>query len=171
MDIVSRLKAFLEQNKISNSVFADNCGIPRPTLSQLLNGRNKKVSDELIAKIHTAYPQLSITWLMFGEGTMIDFGPNAKSAANSRESKPFENYVEQTATGSSAKKTTIDFGSDEENTQSPELPLFGPSDEAQPSASKVNADFARALADPSKTIEKIIIFYSDKSFDQFTPNS
>ncbi|MBR6014346.1 MAG: helix-turn-helix domain-containing protein, partial [Selenomonadaceae bacterium] len=43
MDIVSRLKMFLEQAGISNSQFADTCDIPRPTLSQLLNGRNKKV--------------------------------------------------------------------------------------------------------------------------------
>ena len=51
MDIVSRLKLFLEQNGIANSQFADTCEIPRPTISQLLNGRNKKVSDEVIATI------------------------------------------------------------------------------------------------------------------------
>ena len=50
MDIVSRLKQFLQQNGIANSLFADTCDIPRPTLSQLLNGRNKKVSDEVIAQ-------------------------------------------------------------------------------------------------------------------------
>ena len=33
MDIVSRLKFFLEKEHISNSVFADNCKIARPTLS------------------------------------------------------------------------------------------------------------------------------------------
>ena len=29
------------------------------------------MSDELIAKIHAAYPELSVLWLMFGEGTML----------------------------------------------------------------------------------------------------
>jgi len=71
MDIVSRLKQFMQQNGISNSQFADTCDIPRPTLSQLLNGRNKKVSDEVIGKIHRAYPSLNILWLMFGDGEMI----------------------------------------------------------------------------------------------------
>ena len=51
MDIVSRLKFFLEKEHISNSVFADNCKIARPTLSQLLTGRNKKVSDEQVAEV------------------------------------------------------------------------------------------------------------------------
>jgi len=71
MDIVTRLKEFLGQNGISNSQFADTCEIPRPTLSQLLNGRNKRVSDEVIGKIHRAYPSLNIMWLMFGDGEML----------------------------------------------------------------------------------------------------
>lgn len=70
MDIVSRLKQFIESHGIAVTQFADTCRIPRPTLSQLLNGRNKKVSDEIISKIHTAYPSLSMMWLMFGEGNM-----------------------------------------------------------------------------------------------------
>lgn len=71
MDIVSRLKKFINYIGIPVTQFADNCNIPRPTLSQLLNGRNKKVSDEFIGKIHDVYPDLSVLWLMFGEGSML----------------------------------------------------------------------------------------------------
>ena len=60
----------MDNQQIAISQFADNCQIPRPTMSQILNGRNKKISDELISKIHAAYPELSILWLMFGEGEM-----------------------------------------------------------------------------------------------------
>ena len=71
MDIVTRIKLFMSALNIANSQFADTCRIPRPTISQILNGRNKKISDELIGKIHEAYPQLSVLWLMFGEGEMF----------------------------------------------------------------------------------------------------
>lgn len=71
MDIVSRLKQFITFLNIPVTQFADSCNIARPTLSQLLNGRNKKVSDEFIGKIHDAYPTLSIIWLLFGEGEML----------------------------------------------------------------------------------------------------
>ena len=71
MDLVSRLKHYLDSRQISITQFADECGIPRPTGSQLLAGRNKKVSDEIISKIHSAYPDLNIVWLMFGEGNMV----------------------------------------------------------------------------------------------------
>lgn len=80
MDLVSRLKHFLDLQQISVTQFADVCGIPRPTASQLLAGRNKKVSDEIISKIHQCYPDLSIMWLMFGEGEIY--------AAKSRSSIP-----------------------------------------------------------------------------------
>lgn len=88
MDLVNRLKFFLEKNNIAISQFADTCGIPRPTLSQILNGRNKKISDELISKIHAAYPALSILWLMFGEGSM-------ESAANIEVSEPQKQSSEE----------------------------------------------------------------------------
>ncbi|MDE6179447.1 MAG: hypothetical protein K2F86_09795 [Duncaniella sp.] len=71
MDFVSRLKLYLDSRQISVTQFADECRIPRPTASQLLAGRNKKVSDEIIGKIHQCYPEVSVVWLMFGEGEML----------------------------------------------------------------------------------------------------
>lgn len=70
MDFITRLRYFMDSAGITISQFADTCGIPRPTMSQLMNGRNKRISDEVINKIHTGYPELSILWLMFGEGEM-----------------------------------------------------------------------------------------------------
>ena len=70
-NVAIRLKVFIDHLGISSSLFADKCGIPRPTLSQLLNGRNKKVNDVLVGQIHAAYPDLSIVWLLFGEGSML----------------------------------------------------------------------------------------------------
>lgn len=69
-NVAIRLKFFMDNMGISNSQFADSCGIPRPTVSQLLNGRNKKISDVIIGMIHKSYPELSIMWLLFGEGEM-----------------------------------------------------------------------------------------------------
>ena len=90
MDLVNRLKFFLEKNNIAISQFADTCGIPRPTLSQILNGRNKKISDELISKIHAAYPALSVLWLMFGEGSM-DADANTRISELKTPAKPTRN--------------------------------------------------------------------------------
>jgi len=70
-NVATRLKHFMENEGLTNSQFADRCGIPRPSLSQLLSGRNKKLSDVVVKQIHDCFPDLSVVWLMFGEGSMI----------------------------------------------------------------------------------------------------
>ena len=71
MDIVTRLIAFKNWTNLTSSQFADKARIPRPTLSQFLNGRNKRLSDDLISKLHTAFPELNVLWLLFGQGEML----------------------------------------------------------------------------------------------------
>lgn len=108
MDLVSRLKQYLDARQISVTQFADECGIPRPTASQLLAGRNKKVSDEIISKIHQTYPDLSIVWLMFGEGDMA-------TDANIKTSEPqmgniFEQHSRETIENQSQTKSLAPTG-------------------------------------------------------------
>lgn len=69
-NVASRLKTFIESKGLTYSQFADSCGIPRPSLSQLLTGRNKKINDNMVRQIHTVFPDLSVVWLLFGEGNM-----------------------------------------------------------------------------------------------------
>ncbi len=85
-NFATRLKLFMESINVQSSQFADMCEIPRPSFSQLLSGRNQKVSDVLIRKIHAAYPDLSVMWLMFGEGPMLSL----QESNNSIESKSGE---------------------------------------------------------------------------------
>lgn len=77
-NIAIRLKVFIDSCGLSHSQFADKCGIPRPTLSQVLSGRNKKISDVIIGQIHRTFPELSVVWLLFAEGSMLNnaYGDN-----------------------------------------------------------------------------------------------
>lgn len=84
--IAIRLKFLIQKLGITNSMFADKCGIPRANLSQLLTGRNKKISDVVIRQIHEAYPSLSVTWLLFNEGNMWNGSPTESIAYTSTDS-------------------------------------------------------------------------------------
>lgn len=81
-NVAIRLKGFIDSQELSHSQFADKCGIPRPSLSQILSGRNKKVSDVMVGQIHKAFPELSILWLLFGEGDMISTMHGAPSVSH-----------------------------------------------------------------------------------------
>lgn len=120
MDIVSRLKKFLAQEQIPVTQFADNCGIARPTISQLLNGRNKKVSDDIVRRIHVAYPSLSVMWLMFGEGEMyvINENQHPSPAVNNRANSPSSSTIDlsHSVTGDERDLSpTLGFGSFEDS--------------------------------------------------------
>lgn len=69
--IIDRLNIIVKFFGLTNSQFADAIGMPKPSVSQILSGRNKKVSNEFIGRVHEAFPNLNILWLLFGDGNII----------------------------------------------------------------------------------------------------
>ena len=132
--IIDRLNSFLENNGVTRSQFADECGIPRPTVSQMLSGKNKKIGNDVISLIHKTYPDLPVDWLLFGEGDA--------PLKNNLDFKPSENSI-------------FDLNSD--NRSGNEM-----SQKSQESAPLNNIVPIR-----QKEISKILVFYSDNSFDEF----
>ena len=176
MDIVSRLKKFLDQAGISNSQFADNCDIPRPTLSQLLNGRNKKVSDEVIGKIHRAYPSLNVMWLMFGDGEMLLHGSdNQNSSGDLNGDSQYNNE----SRGDDNLQRAISFVGDDDvsgyrsaSTKTQQHVSTSTSMEALQSMMRgaVGRSSKRGSgADNERRVTYIFVLYNDKSFEQFGP--
>lgn len=185
MDIVSRLKKFISHLNIPVTQFADTCGIPRPTLSQLLNGRNKKVSDEFIGKIHDAYPSLSVLWLMFGEGDMLHDKNIATSEPQTGSIFDF-NSDEDVSTKEVSPR--IDFNSDIKENEPDNFSGINESPAPKtrqeiPQNNSHNSTFGVELpeksdkqntitfsADQHKKIVNIIVYYNDNSFESFVPN-
>ncbi len=173
MDIVSRLKKFLEHAGISNSQFADTCVIPRPTLSQLLNGRNKKVSDEVIAKIHRAYPTLNIMWLLFGDGEMIMGGEDNAQATDkmSAQNPTSEGRVDEMG------QRAISFEDDDTNgyrpVNRPTQRVATPTSVNEAIQSIMRSSTAgrpRGAASPdARRVVNIMVFYNDGRFEEFGP--
>lgn len=176
MDLVSRLKLFLEQNGIANSQFADTCDIPRPTISQLLNGRNKKVSDEVISKIHVAYPTLNIMWLMFGDGNMFvddaTLGSDELMAQNlSKTPQQGGLFMRGSQSENQSKRApaTISFGGEKSSTGNTGSAL---SDAIQNIAKSVGGNSTSSSLGSNRRprIVNIMIFYDDNSFESITPS-
>lgn len=185
MDIVSRLKTFINHIGIPVTQFADNCRIPRPTLSQLLNGRNKKVSDELIGKIHEAFPDLSVLWLMFGEGDMLH---NKNIKISEPQTGSIFSYDDNQSTEKEPTTPSIDFnrdfnsgtsnsfsgkiiGSDKhDNVESEDFDKEITSKNKKTYLTAASPATITFNSDESKRIVNIIIYYSDNSFESFVPN-
>lgn len=192
MDIVSRLKQYLESRGISVTQFADSCEIPRPSASQLLNGRNKKVSDEVITKIHQSYPSLSMLWLLFGEGDM-DQTANIETsepqngtiqpvfAPQEPENKANEmefSFASSSHDEESEKNDGADFAPDtvSDEDPAPYLPAPGsPADLAAKAAARKqreakSSDSFTFTTDTRKRVMSIVVYYDDNSFESFIPD-
>ena len=89
ISIAARLKSIIEALGLSDSQFADRCSITRPTLSLLLSGKNKKISDIMLSQIHDAFPNVSILWLLFGEGEMFKKDENREKSSSNLNEDPF----------------------------------------------------------------------------------
>jgi len=176
MDIVSRLKIFMNSLDMTSSQFADSCRIPRPSLSQLLNGRNKKVSDEIVAKIHDSFPELSIMWLLFGEGTMVINSINQFSEPQNTLfpdlHKAQTSYNQHDNNKDISLENDIDI-SPNKITQ-PLSDIIGENtattsrQQSQPSKSPQTA--IKLNPKENKRITNIVVFYDDNSFESFSPS-
>lgn len=158
--------------------FADTASIARPTLSQILSGRNKKVSNELIAKLHAAFPDLNVMWLLFGDGDMIS---DVRS-----ESSGGQNLRTPASPGSLFADSQDDNRTSHGNATATESQqtMRGATPSGLPGA--ISAGFiptttlnafqglgassaAEVSADSPKRVQSIMVFYTDNSYELFTP--
>lgn len=197
MDIATRLKEFIDYSGLQSTQFADACGIPRPSFSQLLRGRNRKVSDEVITKIHESFPNLSVLWLMFGEGDMLTSGNIKISGAENDLNPPplFEENVdnELNAMSSATQLNATDFrqsthmavppGINGQEFVGTPIPFPVPSKASADIEESIDAEksvppsearhasneIAKETTTPPRRVVSIMVFYSDQSFETFIP--
>ena len=152
IDISNRIIEFIGHLKISMSQFAENIDIPRSSLSHLQSGRNKPSLD-LVLKISAYYPELSMDWLLYGKGSML----------NNREVQ-----VQPSSAPS------IDAHSIQK-----ELALETKKEDAQPEIVEKPSDIVietkphLGLDKSSKAMEteQIVIFYADGTYKSYSPKN
>lgn len=190
-----RLKLFMDSVGLTSSQLADRCGIPRPSLSSILSGRNKKISDTLIGQIHSVFPQLSVLWLMFGEGDMFLPGFNSSDTVETPTSA-IENSQDTSSgiTGSDPRlisensETGVGFVPSQnvnnlkDGSENGSQPILEDLEKGENGAStRMNKGFegdlrtlalARQIenlkANPRK-VTQITIYYDDSTFETFFP--
>lgn len=179
MDLVGRLKCYIEHVGLQISQFADIAQIPRPTLSQILSGRNRKISNELMEKLHTAFPRLNISWLLFGDGEMeINSIPQIRTPQdNNQNISPSNdthtsNISQISAQRPESTSTIVDKTSVESNHPTEYLSDRNNNEqynhEDVDNKSKMVAPVS-FNTDSSKKIQNIMVFYTDNSFEIFRP--
>lgn len=69
--MVNRINLILQAMNITPKQFAEEIGIQPSGMSHILSGRNQP-SRDFVTKVIRRYPEISIKWLMLGDGPMYD---------------------------------------------------------------------------------------------------
>lgn len=161
-NIATRLKLFFEFQGLSNSQFADSCGIPRPTLSQIITGRNKKISDKLVGQIHAAYPSLSVMWLLFGEGEMMVQDATMHDVQGESDASEVNLPSESIASVENVKETAVNSASNSR--------IYPINQGVRPVDQQAALRLKIAETPPvTKKISHITVYYDDSTFETFYP--
>jgi len=179
--ILFRLKQFLASTGLSSTQFADKAGIPRPTFSQLLHGRNKSINNQILVKLDENFPELNTLWLLFGRGSMhVNSNSEISEAQNSDSDGLLKSQPTAMAHVTEEKKTeyrrsqglqttTISDLLGQNMRQQPEK-ADTPSDSGAWSASVLCSPADEDTPKSGKKITSIIVLYSDSSFETFLPS-
>lgn len=150
-DLHERIETLMKKEGLSGSQLADKIGVQRSSISHILSGRNKPSLD-FIQKVLSSYKHIQPDWLLFGKEPMykqikqqsiFDVLENQKLAEETDIAKE--------------KKTIIDS-------------------EKKIIEQNINNDkdkdrlINEALSSDNKEVERIVIFYTDKTFKDYSPS-
>ncbi len=160
-----RITEFLVKENISPAEFADKIGVQRSSVSHVLNGRNYPGAS-FIQKMLSIYKGLNPRWLLLGEGMMMETNNSGKEP--SLFSFPFSEDREEnrksllkSLTSKSNDESTSPEGN-EKLTETKPLPT------TKETKQELN-DVISNIAD-NKDIDRIVLFYKDKTFSVYTPS-
>jgi len=149
-----RINRVISHEGLSPSKFADILGVQRSSVSHILSGRNNPGLD-FLNKVLTQFPNISGDWLITGQGNMLK-----------KPSNPFKmpSLFDKAQSSSSNESKSVDINATESKTDiaqvSPEVANFN---------NAIKDQIPESIAVNSKSIERIIVFYNDKSFREYHP--
>lgn len=139
-----RLLSLLRHYELTPSSFADKIGVQRSSISHLLSGRNKP-SFDFIKRLIENFPDVDIKWFISGKGNII-------------------NTVRPTPVNLSL------FDQNDFKFNEPEKEIPAEHKTSVKNGTNINSlsDHVKDLIKPE--IKKIVIFYDDKTWEEFIPN-
>lgn len=139
-----RIIKIMECERMGQAQFASAIGIQRAAMSHIISGRNNPSLD-VMTKILHRYPQINPDWLLLGKGEMLrDNTPAMVPADNIAKNPPQIQVV-------------------------PEGHQELPFQESRKELENSENTWAVSVERPSKTVSKIMVFYSDNTYDTFVP--
>ena len=164
-----RLLKLIADNNMSAKQFAAEVGIQAGTISNIVNGRNNPSLD-VMQRVLNRFRTLSSDWLILGVGNMYrtEGGKENRENGEAKDQQLQQQQQEIPGIGDAiaSPQQSIDSPSPLSRAQAISAPAI--SREMQPLASTKKQQTAPMEQPAAKRIERVIVFYSDGTFDEIT---
>lgn len=147
--ISDRIFRLIEALDISIANFSDRTGIDRGSLSHIKSSRSKPTL-EMIKKIVSSYPEVSLDWLILGGGTML------KQSENPHELDLFTQLPANTSVSTLKEPIMPQI--------SVQTKSYNETNPQKTSENSVLSSNQNPSAPPH--IKRILIFYSDNTYEE-----
>lgn len=142
-EINRRILWIIEEEGLSQVAFADSLEVNKATLNHIINGRNNP-SVPILQKIAQVYPKYSLRWLLTGKGSK------------------YEKINEASTTADANSVEVISYFEDKIDEMSKELNRVK-------ETTQLISDNLIQEENKKNSISRIIVYFSDNSFEVFTP--
>ena len=146
--MLTRIQKVMDDKQLSVSAFADEIGVKRPTMTHTMTGRNNPSLD-IVSKILERYQDINSEWLLFGKGTMY-------KGIQAQQPGLFDDFEQ---------KDVVEKKADEADTVKDEILKSSVISSIQIEDDK----YSKRTKESHKRVSKIMIFYSDNTFEIFLP--
>lgn len=144
VNMKDRIVKIMERERMGQAQFASAIGIQRAAMSHIISGRNNPSLDVMLKILHR-YPQLNPDWLLFGKGEMLRSTDSSVEQAEDQAKTPpqlhlmADDHVEVTQAALNTEREPLE------------------------------KQMAISVEKTSKTVSRIMVFYSDNTYDTFVP--
>lgn len=186
--IQERILLLMKSLGLNPTQFADEIGVQRSSISHIISGRNNPSLD-IVTKILNKFPDIDSNWLVIGKGSLVGKNEiNSQENRNNEISRPSETLFDDLSDSlfsdiqkdNSPKidnnniyelqrkieilegKSKVKENQSESNDKQIEIP--------KPVNNCISNYENSQQSNSTKQIVRIIIFYSDNSFEELTKN-
>jgi len=169
-----RIALIISTKNLTNAEFAEAIGVQPSNISHIMSGRNNPSLD-LVKKILNRYPEIRLEWLVNGKGAMtkelnlFDFESKKESEAKSVVAKTQDTPV---IASSQVSMPEILPAFEDKKTEKPLEQNINQEDRAKSLLGNFRDQIEKKFdphKSPPKKIERIVIFYEDRTFIEYKP--
>ena len=174
-NLKDRIQLLISTKGMTNATFAEKIGVQPSNISHVLSGRNKPSLD-LVHKILNSFKEVRTEWLVHGSGSMTKaynlFEMESDDIIEDEKKVEGENSLPKSDAKEATPKISPAFELKEKEKISKE-PEIKAIDEENEVIGEMSRKFEKENPHKKqhKSIERIVVFYEDKTFKEYYPEA